>query len=149
MMRVPKRSYAGNDEAALAGNIRRLNAAAGSADERPFVIDAVARTTGVNAQTLQAQQDRLRLRFGDLCAINAIAHGDDAKVRQIANERAKGQTWTDVARSNGVNIAYVAQIARNANELTVNAFTNSADRRKGGQRKLQEAGVRTRSLPGE
>lgn len=146
-VRVPKK-YAGNDEKALAGHIRSLNAAAGSQAERPFVVSAVARATGVSAQALQAQQDSLRLRFGELCAINAIAHGNTNKVREIAGLRSQGRSWTDVAKANGLSVASVVQVTRNASDLTVSTFSNSADRRKGGQRKLQEAGVRTLARPG-
>src|SRR6266850_4304274 len=52
-VRVAK-NYSGTDEKALIGNIRRLNAAAGTAAERPFVVNAVSRVTGVSARELQA-----------------------------------------------------------------------------------------------
>src|SRR5262249_31491211 len=67
-VRVAK-NYSGNDETSLLGNIRRLNAAAGTKSERPFVVSAVARVTGVSERELQFQQDMLRLQFGELCAI--------------------------------------------------------------------------------
>jgi hypothetical protein len=146
-VRVPK-TYSGSDEQALVGNIRRLNAAAGAQDERPFVVSAVSRATGVSERDLQAQQDRLRLRFGELCAINTIARGNTAKVQEIADLKSKGRSWTDLAKANGLSIANVAQVARNANDLTVAAFTNSAERKKGGDRKLQEMGVRPQVRPG-
>ena len=146
-VRVAK-NYSGNDEKALLGNIRRLNAAAGTRDERPFVVSAVSRVTGVSERELQAQQDRLQLRFGELCAINAIARGNSNKVQEIATLKSRGLTWTDLARSNGLSIATVAQTARNANELTINSYSNSAERSKGAQRKLQEAGVRYGKIPG-
>lgn len=139
-VRVPKR-VSGNDEKALLTNIRHLNAAAGSQNERPFVVSAVSRVTGVSERNLQAQQDRLQLRFGELCAINAIAHGNDIKVQEIATLKAKGRTWTDIARANGLSITTVAQVTRNASELTVSSYSNSAERAKGGQQKLKEMGV--------
>lgn len=146
-VRVAKK-YTGTDEKALLGNIRRLNAAAGTQDERPFVVTAVAQVTGVSERNLQAQQDSLRLRFGELCAINAIAHGNESKVREIASLKSKGRSWSDLAKANGLSVATVAQVARNANELTINSYTNSAERKKGGQRKLQEMGVRPQVPPG-
>jgi uncharacterized protein YerC len=146
-VRVAKK-YTGTDEKALLGNIRRLNAAAGTQDERPFVVTAVAQVTGVSERDLQAQQDSLQLRFGELCAINAIAHGNTNKVREIASLKSKGRSWTDLAKANGLSIATIAQVARNANELTINSYTNSAERKKGGQRKLQEMGVRPQVRPG-
>ncbi|HSU85610.1 MAG TPA: hypothetical protein VLI42_02660 [Chthoniobacterales bacterium] len=146
-MRVPK-TYSGSDEQALVGNIRRLNAAAGAQAERPFVVSAVSRATGVSERDLQAQQDRLRLRFGELCAINTIARGNTAKVQEIADLKSKGRSWTDLAKANGLSIANVAQVARNANDMTVAAFTNSAERKKGGDRKLQDMGVRPQVRPG-
>src|SRR5215831_20150798 len=47
VVRVARKQYTGSDENALLGNINRLNAAAGSKDERPFVVEAVSRATGV------------------------------------------------------------------------------------------------------
>ena len=139
---VPKKSISGNDETALLGHIRRLNAAAGSKDERPYVVAAVSRATGVSERELQAQQDVLRLRFGELCAINAIARGNSNKVESIASLKSRGKTWTELATSNGVSIAAVVQTARNASEMTVNRFSNSAERTKGGQEKLKDMGVK-------
>lgn len=146
-VRVPKK-YAGTDERALNGNIRSLNAAAGSKEERPFVVSAVARATGVSEQALQAQQDSLRLRFGELCAINAIARGNTSKARELAGLRSQGRSWTDLAKANGLSVATVAQVTRNASELTATNFSNNAERRKGGKRKLHEIGIRDKVRPG-
>ncbi|MBA3607456.1 MAG: hypothetical protein H0W43_02940 [Chthoniobacterales bacterium] len=146
-VRIPKK-YAGTDEKALNGNIRSLNAAAGSTEERPFVVSAVARATGVSEQALQAQQDSLRLRFGELCAINAIARGNTTKVKEIASLRSQGRSWTDLAKANGLSVATVAQVTRNASELTATTFSNNAERRKGGKRKLHEIGIRDKVRPG-
>ncbi len=88
-VRVPIENQ-GNDESALLGMITKLNAAGGEKRERQFVLEAVSRSTGVSQRELQAQQDILRLRFGDLCAINAIARGNSDKVQQIATLRSKG-----------------------------------------------------------
>ncbi len=139
-VRVAK-NYSGNDERSLLGNIRRLNAAAGTPIERPYVVNAIARATGVSERELQAQQDVLRLRFGELCAINAIARGNSNKVQEIARLRATGRSWADLARSNGLSIAAVTQVTRNASELTASSFNSSAERQKGGQRKLKEMGI--------
>ena len=146
-VRVPKK-VTGTDEKALVGNINLLNAAAGSRDERPFVVSAVSRVTGVSEHDLLAQQDMLRLRFGELCAINAIARGNTSKAHEIALLRAKGQSWTQVAQSHGVSLATVVQTTRNASDLTANSFSNSAERQKGAQKKLQQMGVRPLSPPG-
>lgn len=141
-VRVPKKSIAGNDETALLSHIRRLNAAAGTKDERPYVVAAVSRATGVSERELQAQQDVLRLRFGELCAINAIARGNSSKVQGIASLKSKGKTWTELAKSNGVNIATVVQAARNASEMTANQYSNSVERAWGGNEKLKNIGVK-------
>ena len=61
------------------------------------MVAAVSRATGVSERELQAQQDSLRLRFGELCAINAIARGDSGKVQGIAPLKSKGKTWTQLA----------------------------------------------------
>jgi hypothetical protein len=138
----------GNDEAALLGTINQLNAAGGTRNERPFVIAAVSRSTGVSERELQSQQDRLQLQFGQLCAINAIARGDSNKVQEIATLKSKGRTWTELATANRVSIAAVVQTARNANQITVNSYSNSADRAKGGQDKMKSLGVRPQVPPG-
>ncbi len=139
-VRVPK-TYSGTGENALLGNIRRLNAAAGAKDERPYVVSAVSKATGVSQRELQAQQDVLRLRFGELCAINAIARGNSNKVQEIATLKSKGQSWTALATSNGVNIATVTQTTRNAADLTASSYSNATERQKGGQRKMEQLGV--------
>lgn len=142
VVRVARRQITGTDEKALVGNIDRLNAAAGTKEERPFVVAAVAHVTGVTPHELQAQQDVLQLRFGELCAINAIARGDSNKVQEIAHLRAKGHTWTELAQNNGTSVATVVKVAQNANEMTVNSYTNAAERAKGGQNKLKENGIK-------
>lgn len=139
-VRVPIESQ-GNDESALLGMITKLNAAGGEKRERQFVLEAVSRSTGVSQRELQAQQDILRLRFGDLCAINAIARGNSDKVHQIATLRSKGSSWTQLANANGVSIAMVIQTARNADQLTVNSYSNTMERAKGGQDKLRDLGI--------
>lgn len=143
-VRVAK-NYSGNDETSLLGNIRRLNSAAGTQTELPFVVRAVSRATGVSERELQAQQDVLRLRFGELCAINAIARRDSNKVQEIAALRSTGRSWTDLARANGLSIAHVAQVARNANELTMSFYSNSAERAKGDQQEMKQLGIRSES----
>lgn len=146
-VRVAKKKISGNDESALVGNIRRLNAAAGTAAERPFVVSAVSRATGVAERELQAQQDALQLRFGELCAINTIARGNSNKVREIASLKSKGRSWTDLAQANGVSVATVVKVAQNANELTINSYTNAAERAKGGQQKLKDMGRPRPNVP--
>jgi uncharacterized protein YerC len=135
------KNYSGNDETAVLGNIRRLDAAAGTQNERPFVVSAVSRVTGVSNRELQAQQDLLRLPFGELCAINTIARGDSNKVQEIATLRSMGRTWTDLARANGLSIATVAGVARSANELTISSYSNSAERAYGGEQRMKEFGI--------
>ena len=139
-VRVPIESQ-GTDESALLGMITKLNAAGGEKRERQFVLEAVSRSTGVSQRELQAQQDILRLRFGDLCAINAIARGNSDKVQQIATLRSKGSTWTQLAKAHGVSLATVVQTTRNADQITVSSFSNSVDRAKGGPDKLKSMGV--------
>jgi len=146
-VRVAKRNISGTDENALLSNIRRLNAAAGTTAERPYVVTAVSRATGVAERELQAQQDLLRLRFGELCAINAIARGNSNKVQEIATLKSKGRSWTDIAQSNGMNIATVVKVAQNANELTASSYTNAADRAQGGQQKLKDLGRPRPNVP--
>jgi len=136
------KNYSGNDETALLGNIRRLDAAAGTEYERPFVVRSISRVTGVSERELQAQQDVLRLRFGELCAINAIARGDSNKVQEVATLKSMGRSWTDLARANGLSIATVAQVARNANELTISSYSNTVERANGGDQKLKQLGIR-------
>ena len=146
-VRVPKATVSGTGEKALLSSIRHLNAAAGTQAERPFVVSAVSRVTGVSERELQAQQDLLRLRFGELCAINAIARGNSDKVKEIASMKSKGQSWTDVAKANGLNIATVAKTTQNASELTESAYSNSSDRREGGARKMNNFGRPRPNVP--
>ena len=146
-VRVAKKKISGADENALVSNINRLNAAAGAVRERPYVVAAISKMTGVTVRELQAQQDVLRLRFGELCAINTIARGNSDKVQEIATLHRKGRSWTDLAQSNGVSIATVVRTAQNANELTATSYTNAAERAKGGQQKMKEIGVFPHARP--
>jgi hypothetical protein len=130
-----------NDEPGLISAINSLNAAAGSKQERQFVVSAVARVSGLSEQQVQTQQDQMQLRFGELLAFNTIARNHESKVRELANLKAKGKTWSELAQTNAINIATIAQTVRNANDLAAGSFTNSAERAKGGQRKLQQIGV--------
>ena len=134
----------GNDESALLDAINQLNAAAGSKGERPFVMTAISRTTGVSERELQAQQNLLRLQFTQLCAINAIAQGESNKVGRIASLKSKRKTWTELAASDGVSVAPAAQTTSNANTLTVAANSNAADRPQGGADKLNSLGIHPR-----
>ena len=138
-VRVPIESQ-GTDESALLGMITKLNAAGGEKRERQFVLEAVSRSTGVSQRELQAQQDILRLRFGDLCAINAIARGNSDKVQQIATLRSKGSTWTQLAKANGVNIATVVQTTRNADQITVTSIFKLGGSRQGGPGQVEKHG---------
>ncbi len=130
-----------NDEPGLVSAINALNAAAGSKQERPFVVSAVARVSGLSERQVQTQQDQMQVRFGELLAFNTIARNHESKVRELANLKAKGKSWSELAQTNAINIAAVAQTVRNANDLAAGSFTNSAERAKGGQRKLQDMGV--------
>ena len=93
------------------------------------------------ACSLFHRTNTLRLRFGDLCAINAIARGNSDKVHQLATLRSKGSSWTQLANANGVSIAMVVQTARNADQLTVSSFSNSVDRANGGPDRLKNLGI--------
>jgi len=145
--RVPT-NIKGNDEKALLGTINRLNAAAGTKGELPFVITSISRATGVSERELQAQQDLLGLQFGQLCAINAIARGDSDKVGQIASLKSKGKTWTELAASNGISLAAVVQTTRNANDLTVAAYSSAAERAHGSAEKWKSLGIHPQVRPG-
>jgi hypothetical protein len=132
-------------EASLLGNIRRLNAAAGTQEERPFVVTAVSRVTGVSERELEAQQDISRLRFGELCGINIIAGRDGPKSRK-SRTQISGRSWTDLARANGLSIASVVQVTRNANELTISSYSNSAEHANGGQQVSNRASAQSRTF---
>lgn len=134
----------GNDDDALLGAINRLNAAAGSKGERTLANTSISRATGVSERVLQAQQDLLCLQFGRLCAINAIAHGDSNKVRQIASLKAKGKTGTELATSNRDSVSSVAQTTSNANTLTVTPNSNAAEHFHAGADKLKSLGIHPR-----
>ena len=146
-VRIAKRKITGNDESALLDGINHLNAAAGTRAEHPYVVSAISKSTGVSERELQAQQDVLQLRFGELCAINAIARGNSNKVQEIATLKARGRTWTQLANSNGLSIAAVVQTTRNADEMTVASYSNAMERAKGGREKLKSIGAHPQRRP--
>ncbi|MEO5717293.1 MAG: hypothetical protein ABIR29_01835 [Chthoniobacterales bacterium] len=137
-----------NDEPGLVSAINTLNAAAGSKTERPFVVSAVSRVSGLSAQQLMAQQDRMQVRFGELLAFNTIARNHEDKVRELASLKAKGQTWSQLAQANAISVGSVAKTVRNANDLTASSFNNNADRAKGGTNKLKSIGLHPQARPG-
>ncbi len=112
-----------------------------------YVVTAISKATGVSERELQAQQDVLQLRFGELCAINAIARGDSNKVQEIATLKARGRTWTQLANSNGLSIAAVVQTTRNADEMTVASYSNAMERAKGGQDKMKTINAHPQRRP--
>ena len=128
----------------MLGTINQPNAAS----ERPFVVAGVSSAIGVSERELQSQQDRLQLRFGELCAINPIARGKSNKVHEIAALKSKNPTSTEVATANSMSIAAADQTARNANQTTVNSYSNSATRAGGSQGKLKNPVVRPKVPPG-
>ena len=146
-VRIAERKITGNDENALLGSINHLNAAAGTRAERRYVVSAISKATGGSERELQAQQEVQQFRFGELCAINAIARGDINKVQEIATVKARGRTWTQLANSNGLSIASVVRTTRNADETTVASYSNAMEGAKGGQDKLKSIGAHPQRRP--
>ncbi len=107
----------GEGEEALLAAIRQLNATAGRKQDRPYVVTAIARSTGVSAEELQMQQQLFGMQFGDLCAVNAIAQGKRPVAQRIAALKSH-QSWTEIARSYGLTISHLIQTARSAGEIT-------------------------------
>ena len=137
-----------NDEPGLISAINTLNAAAGSKQERPFVVSAVARVSGLSEAQVQRQQDQMQVRFGELLAFNTIARNHEPKVRELAGLKARGKTWKELTQTNAISIATVAKTVRNANDLAAGSFSSNAERESGGERKLHDLGVRPQVRPG-
>ena len=102
----------------------------------------------MSERELQAQQDLLRLQFGQLCAINAIARGNSNKVQEIATLKAKGKTWTRLANSNGVSIATVVQTTRNAHHFDGDHIFKRLERATEASEKLKNMGIKAQVAPG-
>jgi hypothetical protein len=109
-------------------------------------VAAVSRSTG-GARELQLQQDRLQLRFGELCAINTVARGNSDKAHAIAATKSKAQSWTELTTAESVNTTAVDEPAPNTNQTTVSSSSSTTERTKGGPDKIKKLGVRPQVLP--
>jgi len=127
------------------GYVRVANPVMGN-DENALLA-SISRVVSVSERELQAQQDLLRLQFGQLCAINAIARGESNNVGQIASLKIKGKTWTESATSKGASISSVAKTTDNTS-LTLTGPSNAADRANGGADKIKTLVVHPQLKPG-
>jgi hypothetical protein len=148
-VRVTDTEISGLDETALKARIEAINAAAGSPVERPYVARAVAQQTGVSERDLAAQQITMRLRYGELLAINCIARQGGRAPREIAALKAKGMTWSELATANHINIAMVVQSAHNVSQFAEQAYLSSTKRKSGLRMMHDDLGVHDVPLPDE
>jgi len=138
--RVP-RSSTSNDEAGLIDAIGALNAAEAKPQQQPFALHAVAQVSGLSEQQVLAQQSQLRLRLGDLLALNVIAHNQPAKVRQLFDLKAGGKSWGYLAQQNSVPFGGVVQRVRQASDLAAGSYVKNATQGTGSNLQLRNQGV--------
>jgi hypothetical protein len=137
----------GTDESALVARIQALDAAAGSDAERPFVARAVAIQTGISERDLVTQQLAMGLRYGELLAVNCIARQGGRPPAEIAAQKAKGKSWSELAASNRLSMASVVQSARNASVWAQQAYLARTNRKSGVQM-MRDLGVHDVPKPG-
>jgi hypothetical protein len=139
-VRVPG-SAGRNDEAGLISAINSLDAAEQRRQEQPFVLAAAAQTSGLSQEQLLAQQNQTRLRMGELLALNILARNQTAKVNELAAHKSQGQSWSDLARANGIPLANLAQKVRDADAVTAKAFVRGEETGRQDVRNLNGTGV--------
>ncbi len=115
-----------NDEPGLIAAINSINAAETRQREQQFVLRAASQVSGMSQDLILAQQKQMRVRLGELLALNLIARNQPPKVREMINLKAQGKSWTDLARANSISVASVAQTVRKANELAMNSYLKEA-----------------------
>jgi hypothetical protein len=130
-----------NDEAGLVGAINSINAAEQRPREQPLVLAVAAQLSGLSQDQLLTQQNQTHLRIGELLTLNILARNQVAKVNELATRKSQGQSWSDLARTSGTNVASVAQRVRRADELTAKAFLQHQDTGQQDVRNLQGPGV--------
>ncbi len=130
-----------NDEPGLVAAINSINAAEARQREQPFALRAASQVSGMSQDLILAQQKQLRLRLGELLALNVIARNQQPKVRQMIDLRAKGTSWSQLAQSNSISVAAVAQTVRKASDLTINSYVSAAQSGTGTELQLHNQGV--------
>jgi hypothetical protein len=105
------------------------------------VLAVSSQLSGVSQQQLLTQQNQTHLRMGELLTLNILARNQPAKVNELAAHKSQGQSWSDLARANGTNVAAVAERVRRADELTAKAFVQHRQTGEEDVRNLQGPGV--------
>lgn len=141
--RVPRGSTA-NNESGLIDSISALNSAETKPQTQPFALRAVSQVSGLSEKQLLSQQNQLRLRIGDLLALNVIARNQPAKVSQLYNQKASGKSWGYLAQQNSIPFATVAQRVREASDLAAGSYVKSATTGSGTELQLRNQGVAPR-----
>jgi hypothetical protein len=138
--RVP-RSSTSNDESGLVDSISALNSAETKPQTQPFALHAVSQVSGLSEKQILSQQNQLRLRLGDLLALNVIARNQPAKVNQLYNLKASGKSWGYLAQQNSVPFGSVVQQVRQASDLAAGSYVKSATSGSGTELQLRNQGV--------
>jgi hypothetical protein len=135
------RSSTTNDETGLIDSIGALNAAEAKSQQQPFALHAVSQVSGLSEQQILAQQSQMRLRLGDLLALNVIARNQPAKVRQLFDLKAGGKSWGYLAQQNAVPFGAVAERVRQASDLAAGSYVKNATQGSGSNLQLRNQGV--------
>jgi hypothetical protein len=97
--------------------------------------------SGLSEQQILSQQNQLRLRIGDLLALNVIARNQPAKVRQMYDLKASGKSWTYLAQQNSIPFPAVVTRVRQASDLAAGSYVKSATQGSGTELQLRNQGV--------
>lgn len=92
---------------ALTSALARLESSAGSSDDNPAAFEAISNQTRVPVKTLRQQRFATKLKYGDLLVANSLATRTGKSFDQILAQRAKSQSWAQVAGNLQIDPAWV------------------------------------------
>lgn len=136
-----------NDEAGLISAIQSINAAESRQREQPFALAVASQVSGLGQQQILTQQNQTHLRLGDLLTLNLLARNQAPKVNELAARKTQGQSWSELAKSNGTNIAALAQKVREADQLTAEYYVQKGQTGQQDLRNLNGQGVQQQARP--
>ena len=98
-----------------------LNTQAQTNDGRTRALTAISSETGVPVATLQTQQSKNRLGFGDLLIANLLASASNRTFDQIVGMFKAGEGWGKIAKDLGLNLGMIVSKAKRADQAALRA----------------------------
>jgi Zn-dependent protease with chaperone function len=107
-------------ERELLKRIQAINSYVGAQNgERP-VVEALAYQLRMNPQTIVQERQQLRVGYGQYTALRGLSYLGHGSVARIVTDYQAGQSWSEIAQSNGSRIndltAWIGDVMRTTND---------------------------------